>query len=390
MSYHLVNETEELSLKAKRLNMPTENPKRFLVSPLEWGLGHATRLSRIISFILDQGHEVVIAADGLPYNFLKQEFPGLTLERLPLKQIKYSNSRKGFFLKLILQMPGFYLSVRRSKKKIQELVDKHKIDLIISDNRYGFIQRDIPSVFITHQLRPMPPKNWQWGQSLFGRFHLWMLRHYKYLWVADFPGDQKVVGRLSTISWQDKRIRYIEPQSWLKKYDDPQVKRKHAYDILVMLSGPEPHRTDLEKRIIHLLAKVEEKKILILQGLPREERSKRLDSQEGNIHLIHHLPGEEIFNLIKYTPQIICRAGVVTVFDLVVLQRSAVLIPTPGQTEQEYVSEFLDKNGYFKSLDQDYLTLEELLSIETEEKKYFPKTSDKAISEAFTELLQQV
>jgi len=234
------------------MKTPSPVTKNILVSPLEWGLGHATRLSSIIDELLKTNHRVVIAADGLPFNFLQKRFPQLVIEKLPLKQIVYAQNKRSFFLKLFTQMPAFIRSVKGSKSKIDQLVKKYKIDLIISDNRYGFIHPDIPSVFITHQLRPMPPRPWRWGQSVFGYFHLFLLRKYKFIWVADFEGEENVVGRLSEIPWRNKRIRHIGPQTWLRKFE-PNIKNTHLeYDILVMLSGPEPHRTELEKKLWNL------------------------------------------------------------------------------------------------------------------------------------------
>ena len=56
---------------------------------------------------------------------------------------------------------------------------------------------------------------------------------------------------------------------------------------------------------------------------------------------------------------IISRAGYSTIMDLVKLQKSALLVPTPGQTEQEYLAAFLKERSFFYSVGQDELNLTE-------------------------------
>lgn len=370
------------------MEKPTQSSRNILLSPLEWGLGHATRLSSIVEELLNDNHMVIIAADGLPYNFLQKRFPQLIIERVPLKQIVYAQSKRGFFFKLMAQMPAFFRSIKNTQRTIDLLVKKYNIDLIISDNRYGFIHPDIPSVFITHQLRPMPPKPWRCCQSIFGYFHLWLLRKYQFIWVADFEGEENVVGKLSRIPWKNKRIRHIGPQSWLRKFETNLENKPPEYDILVMLSGPEPHRTELEKKLLSILRDLPDKKIIVLQGLPESKSESPLDDSKGSIRIVNHLPGEQITELIKNTPTIICRAGVVTVFDLSVLQRPALLIPTPGQTEQEYVAEYLDKKGYFSYIDQSRLSLEKIIDYENSHHKTFANSSVEPFRKALDEFIR--
>lgn len=358
---------------------------RVLVSPLEWGLGHATRLCRMINVLLEKGMDVIIVADGLPYNFLSEQFPDLPIERLPIKQIRYTKGRTGFFVKLFAQIPGLFFSILRSKKKLNLLIEKYHIDFIISDNRYGFSHPDIPSVFVTHQLRPVPPKSMIWLQSAFGRYHLWMLRKYKYIWVADFKGSESVVGSMSALPGNNPKIRYIDPLSWLegKSIDKPV---KEQYDILILLSGPEPQRSLLEVKVLNDF-KDSDKKILILQGLPHKNNDDIKDERLGNLRILNHLSGEEILYHILNTEILICRAGVVTVFDLAILGRSAILIPTPGQTEQEYVAERLDRKGYFMNVKQEDFGLQSLEEYKNRTFKKFQTSDKKNLDSAIHEFI---
>jgi len=371
------------------INMNPSTKARVLVSPLEWGLGHATRLSRMIEILLSKKFEVIIAADGLPYNFLSEQFPNLIIERLPIKQMQYSKGRVGFFLKFFAQVPGLFLSIRRTKKHLDLLVRKHQIDFIISDNRYGFFHPDIPSVFISHQLCPLPPKNLRCFQSVFGRLHLWLLRKYDFIWVADFKGPDNVVGNLSRISWNNHKIRYIDPLSWLETKKPAQDFQSTQYDILILLSGPEPHRSILEKQ---LMAEFRDstKKILLLQGLPQETNMNTRDKQIGMMRIVNHLPGDQILWHIQNTEILICRAGVVTVFDLAVLGKSAILIPTPGQTEQEYVAERLDKKGFFMSVKQEDFRTDLLREYQERSFKTFQRPKKEHLEKALAELISLV
>ncbi|OYW19875.1 MAG: hypothetical protein B7Z54_02690 [Sphingobacteriales bacterium 12-47-4] len=41
--------------------------------------------------------------------------------------------------------------------------------------------------------------------------------------------------------------------------------------------------------------------------------------------------------------------GTSTIMDLAAMQKKAILIPTPGQSEQEYLANYLQKKGIFYS-----------------------------------------
>lgn len=366
--------------------MSADTKSRVLVSPLEWGLGHATRLSKMIQILLDQGMDVIIAADGLPYNFLSLQFPDLTIIRLPFASISYTSSRRGFFTKLLFQIPGIMMAIHKTRKQVQQLVADHKIDLIISDNRYGFSHPQIPSVFISHQLRPQPPKALHRVENIFCSYHLRMLRRFDYWWVPDYEGADNVCGRLSHLPWDKPKIRYIEPLSWLDRDWTDVSDSCSKVELLFMLSGPEPGRSQLEKKAIHILSKAKYKS-LILQGLPHPAGEKHTQKQIGNCTLVNHLQGEKIFFYLKTSKTIVCRAGVVTVFDLAALGLPALLIPTEGQTEQEYVAKHLYKNGYFDYCTEKDLTNERIEQYINKTHKSFPKPNKNLISQALNEIV---
>jgi predicted glycosyltransferase len=56
--------------------------------------------------------------------------------------------------------------------------------------------------------------------------------------------------------------------------------------------------------------------------------------------------------LIMTSKSIIARAGYTSIMELISLGRTALLIPTPGQTEQEYLARSLTEKGWFSSISQ--------------------------------------
>ena len=76
--------------------------QKILVCPLDWGIGHATRIVPIINILINKDFEVVIASDKRPLAFLKTEFPDLQFIKFEGYNITYpekgSMVLKMFFL----------------------------------------------------------------------------------------------------------------------------------------------------------------------------------------------------------------------------------------------------------------------------------------------------
>ena len=56
--------------------------------------------------------------------------------------------------------------------------------------------------------------------------------------------------------------------------------------------------------------------------------------------------------IIAASENIISRSGYTTIMELVSMGRTAMIIPTPGQTEQEYLAEYLSEKGWFDTIAQ--------------------------------------
>lgn len=313
---------------------------KILVSPLDWGLGHATRLVPIIRKRLAEGCEVVIAGSGLSLRLLRMEFPELECATLKSFSPRFS-SHVPQWLMIMLQTPLFLLYILYERWQTASIVRRYNIEEIISDNRYGVRSSYCKSSIITHQLSPLP---WR-GSSVFVNT---IISRIIGQWISQFdecwiPDDEACLsGRLSVSKFVRSNIIYIGMQSRLSAVD---IRERDDVDVLAMISGPEPQRSDFERQILTVAA-ASERRFLLVNGTMSETRVQR-----GNVTIIGSATAEEMASYIKSARTIICRSGYSSLMDLMVLGRRAILVPTPGQAEQEYLAERCKAMG-FDSVEQ--------------------------------------
>jgi UDP:flavonoid glycosyltransferase YjiC (YdhE family) len=309
--------------------------KQILLAPLNWGLGHATRSSSIIKTLLDNNNRVVLASDGDTLLWLKSEFPELKIYSLPELKIRYSGKR-GALAGIIRRLPHYVKSIKKDFRAIKPIIENEHIDLIISDNRYGVYHPKIHSILITHQLRIVHP---------FGKFIHLPFRNYleKFdeIWVPDFLG-RDLSGELSQpMEPLTTPVIFIGPQSRFSK-----TIQKHAdFKYLTIVSGPEPHRTQLNYALIDHLKKVKAPCAMVL-GQPEEEKFRIND----NLSIWSDLSSMEIEDLIDRSEIVICRSGYSSIMDMFRKEKKTLLIPTPGQPEQVYLAQYHHNKGHFKSI----------------------------------------
>lgn len=328
--------------------------KTILVSPLEWGLGHTVRLVPVIEDLVRKGHRVILASDGRSLSFLRFRFPGLPWIRMPFYPVRYPATRR-FFVKIIPQIPGILRAIRRNRKQVARLVTEQSIDLIISDHRYGLTCRGVYSIFMTNQLWLKAPKGLAWGEPLVYRLHLWYLRKYDRIWLPDFQGEPNISGIQTHPPHLPARAEYIGPVSRFRGVTPEKPGRTKPFAVLGLLSGPEPQRTILEQILIEKFTSAETPSI-ILRGIPPEDPSAQPTEENiGCVTLISHASDPHLLWYILQAPRIICRPGNSTLSDLIILGKPALLVPTPGQTEQEYVAGHLAAQGWFEVCTQEGL-----------------------------------
>lgn len=325
---------------------------RILISPLNWGLGHASRCVPIIHELLRQDFDVMMGVDGNTMSFLSKEFPDVRYIEIPGLQIHYPKNSM-IIPSLMLKCPQYISQVWKEYRIIQNAVKKFKIDAILSDNRYGIYCKNIPSIFITHQIQIPGPKQMKVFEKALLRFNKSLLKKFDEIWVPDFSSSNNLSGKLSHGMKLSEKVSYIGPLSRFNKEPEPN-EDKELPEILAIISGPENQRTMFEEHLIDQLSAIG-KKSLLIQGLPNNTKTYQL----GNIEIHPHMDSKKMAYLIKHTPHIVCRSGYSTIMDLAALQRKAVLVPTPGQPEQVYLAERLEEQKILPYYRQNQLNLEE-------------------------------
>ena len=328
-------------------------PPRILVAPLDWGLGHATRCIPIINYLLEQRVEVLLAASGDSYILLKKEFPEVPIFLMKGIEIRYARHKKNLPFKLLLQLPGLLRAVHRERLFLKKMVHAHHIDAVISDNRAGMHYKKIPCVYITHQLSIKTAN--RFTETILRQVHNYYIKKFNACWVPDdeSPG---LAGALSHPAKLLPHAKYMGPLSRFRRTGDVSV----TTGILVILSGPEPQRTLLEQIILAQL-KNTAGTALVVRGLPGDAILPIAD--RPGITIRNYLDTGELQEAILGAGVIICRSGYSSIMDLVTLGRSAILVPTPGQTEQEYLGHSLMQRQYFYCMPQDEFDLERALEI---------------------------
>ncbi len=330
-----------------------ERVLKILVCPLDWGIGHATRCVPVIRKFLELGDEVVIAADGRPYEFLKRELPGCRLIRLQGARITYPK-RNGFLLKIIRLFPNLIRSYFGERKDIKALIRLEDPGIIVSDNRYGLWGRDRCSILITHQVNIIVPRSVRFLSSFLNRMIFRRIEKFNECWIPDFELHNGLAGVLSHPERLPRNAHYI---GTLSRFSAPAGTRDIPpagdYDTVVLLSGPEPQRTILEETIFEQLERSGLSGVIV-RGLT--EKTEEWDLTD-KIHVYSHLETAKMKEYLLCSHIVICRPGYSSIMDLVTLGINAILIPTPGQTEQEYLARYLMEKKIYFSMPQVHFDL---------------------------------
>lgn len=308
-----------------------------LIAPLDWGLGHTIRCIPIIRELLKQECEVLVGCNSKQKQILSADFPQLRFVDLQGYDIHYGRSRWQTLLKLFLQTTKILTRINEEQAWLKNLLKTNKVDAIISDNRYGLFSNHIPCVFITHQLAVKSGLAKLIDQVVQRRLYAY-INKYSICWVPDLKASQKnLAGELSHPRKLPKiTVQYIGPLTRLKGA----VITQPSNDVAIILSGPEPQRTILEEIIVNQLRQFEGSGILV-RGVFNETRI----DEFNDIKIVNYLNSNELNNLICNSNIIICRAGYTSIMDMLILDKKAIFIPTPGQAEQEYLARHIESQN---------------------------------------------
>lgn len=277
---------------------------------------------------------VICAASNL--NFLQAECPNVSYLIAPAYNIRYPTSS----MALNLAWQGLHIlkTIFKEHKQLKKWVNQYQPDLLVSDGRFGCHHTKVKSIWMAHQLQI------QYAFKPFSKvlnyfYHHFIKKNYQEVWVPDFEGEQSLSGRLS-MAIKNIPHQYLGPLSRFAAKKPIQTTTKYHY--LVLLSGPEPQRTYLEKELLLFLEK-QGKSCLLVRGVNNDTS---LSSTTDHVEIINCLYGDELHEHIMLAEKIICRSGYSTLMDLFYWQKSALLIPTPGQTEQLYLAKYWQEKDW--------------------------------------------
>lgn len=328
-------------------------PLRVLVVPLDWGLGHATRCIPLIRALLDRGAGVWLAGEGAQEKLLREAFPALPFLALKGYRVRYAKTARGLAWKMLLQLPRLFRAVRYEQQWLQQAVEQYGFHAVISDNRYGLYHSSIPAVLITHQLSIQSPPG-TWAGKLIRRLNYKYINRFSQCWVPDHAGPANLAGILSHPDiMPDIPVTYTGPLSRFSKTAGATGKDH----LLILLSGPEPQRSLLEEIMIRAISQYSGTATLV-RGLPGH--TTHLPSTEM-IQCYNHLPAETLQAEMEKASLLIARSGYSTLMDAAVLGKKCIFIPTPGQTEQEYLARYCMEKGWALAVPQDSFSLETAL-----------------------------
>lgn len=298
--------------------------------------------------LLEMNQNVFIASGKEHLSLFREELPGL-------KYIDFPGFRPGYsrylpqFVPLLLKTPLLLFHIVREHQRLKRIIADYSIDVVISDNRFGLWNRKIKSVYVTHMPLIPFPEPFHFLEFIGKYLHGLVIRKYSLCFIPDLPGEINLTGRLSHGMKLPDNVRYT---GILSRFPGTILSTTgtlaaHSHNT-VILSGPEPQRSILRERLLRLL-KDEKIVTVFLEGKPDHKQE---ITREGNFSFCNHLATPEMQQLIISGETIITRAGYSTIMDLVSLNCSALLIPTPGQTEQEYLAEYLTSKGLFSYCNQ--------------------------------------
>lgn len=348
-----INTNQEFEGENAPKRLFSKGKLRILVAPLDWGLGHTTRCFPIIRQLIQAGHEVLLAGNKSQKILFELEFPSLQILSLNGYGIRYSAKKGGLKWKMFFQLPKLRKNIRYEHMWLKEVQAKNNFDLVISDNRYGLYHSSLPSIFITHQLRIKTPLG-RWAENWLQTINYRYINHFSECWVPDFENENQLAGELShPQSLPEIPVRYLGALTRFQQKSIPVIKDH----LLIIISGPEPQRTIFEKKIIQDIAHYNGT-ATVVRGLPA---TGSIIPSTNMLKFHNHLSSADLENEIATSEFVISRSGYSTIMDLITMQKKSILVPTPGQTEQEYLGKFLMDKRIVFSMKQHEFTLNEAL-----------------------------
>jgi uncharacterized protein (TIGR00661 family) len=322
-----------------------------LFGVLNWGLGHASRSIPVINSLMSDNYKVIIVSDGEALVLLKKEFPENKFVNIKGYDVKYPY--KSIFLNLFVNSLNIITAILYEKRKITEIITEYNPQFIISDNRYGFRSNKLKSMIICHQIN-IHHRNRIVGM-IANTINRLLLNRFNEIIIPDWETDRSIAGKLSKLKFKHQH-KYIGSLSRMQSLN---IEKK--YKIAIVLSGPEPQRSLFEQILMNQIANLK-LPIILVKGIMNENNDLQFNEY---LRIKSHALANELNQIICASEIIIARSGYSTIMDLYACGSKAILIPTPGQTEQEYLAQYLSNKKIAYTCNQENFNLSTaLLEIE--------------------------
>jgi uncharacterized protein (TIGR00661 family) len=354
--------------------------KRILIAPLNWGLGHATRMVPLIEYCKKMNHEIIIASSGAALKFLLGKFPNLEYIELPDYQVVYPDQKGNMMTKMLFQLPRIASVIEDEKKVLDSYLSENDVDAILSDNRYGIYAKNIPSVFIGHQIRILSPL----AKNMVLRLHKKRIEEFSECWVLDYEGEDEILGEMSHSLELKIPMHYV---GILSQFENRNItNRDKEFEICVVLSGPEPQRTILENILIDQIIDSGLDTVLI-RGV-----NNILDRiLPPEIKVVNMATADQIMDYFSKSYVVISRSGYSSIMDYMTLGlKNVCLIPTPGQPEQEYLAHKLAEKNYVISVNQNDFSLRNCLNTVSSTKGFKKSDSNSLFEDRMLSFLSTI
>ena len=354
--------------------------KKILIAPLNWGLGHASRCVPVIKELKAMGHFPVIAASPVLRIFLEGELDELSFLDLPEFKVQYGGE-KNFFSVLLGQLPSYLKNIKLEHSQLDQLIKAEGIDGIISDSRFGLYSRQVPSALIAHHLSPIASGFAKIFEKRAKKFIKDKVESFDFCWIPDYA-DRWLSGSLSEMNEELDNLRLVGP---LSRMNQAQPFEKDI-DLSVIISGPEPQRSQFDRELMAELSGFKNLKIQVLRGLPQAPPMKI----SGNINVLNHLPFNQMRNMLLRSKLVISRSGYTSIMDLERLGINSAFIPTPGQTEQIYLAKRFQDLGIAPYQEQSKMNLKELVKRSKEFKGFSARPISGKLNQALGEFVNRM
>jgi len=337
--------------------MSSMKAQRILISPLNWGFGHAGRMIPVALELRRRGHEIIFAADSRVLSMLAFELPDITVINIPGVQIRYFRHLPQY-LSILLHLPHIVAASVREHFTLRKLAGIWQPDIIISDNRFGFYHKEIFSVYVTHMVRIPFPSPFRFLEPAGALIHRKVIERFDLCLIPDFPGEINLSGRLSHGIRLPHNTVYTGPLSRFRSVTvtGESFTVTTPYRCLI-LSGPEPQRSVLKEKV---KAAADDMHLVILEGTGVHNSV----SRTGNVTVVSNPDTPLMKEVIMGSTAVISRSGYTTIMELLSLEKGAVIIPTPGQPEQEYLGRSLSGICGFVMTGQDKISGVKMISPE--------------------------